>query len=182
MKKKGAGMVMTIMIVALLGWTAIVGLVIKPSIWVGILLTTLGGIAIGLGICFLIWRWWFKEILKRRWPDPNRVTRRKELDFGVILRTGPWSYRYACAGEDLKAGTMVEASLAGRVLNGQGIPVGQELKDLIYGDVKAARQVDKHGITPPYFVARLLGWPTVDVKKGQLFWIQEQKKGEKGSV
>ena len=170
MKKKGTGMMMIIMLVAACGWVAVVAFVIKPSIWIGLLIIPLGGIAIGLGICFLIWRWWFKGILKRRWPDPSRVTRHKELDFGTIHRTGPWSYRYACAGEKLKAGTMVEASLAGRVLNGQGIPVGQELNDLIYGDVKAARQVDKHG-------TGLLGWPTVDVKKDQLFWLQEPPMG-----
>jgi len=170
MKKKGAGMVMTILLVSLCGWVAIVGLVIKPDFATGAALSVVGGAAIGLVIVFLMSNWWFKGILKRRWPDPNKVTRHKELDFGTIHRTGVCSYRYACAGEKLKAGTMVEASLAGRVLNGQGIPVGQELNDLIYGDVKAARQVDKHG-------TGLLGWPTVNVKKGQLFWIQEPPMG-----
>ena len=61
-KLKGTGMIMAIMIVAVLGWTAIVGLVIKPTIWVGILIVPLGGIAIGVGISYLIWRWWLKEI------------------------------------------------------------------------------------------------------------------------
>ena len=170
MKKKGAGMVMTIMLVAVFGWVAIVVFVIKPDIADGVALSVCGGAAIGLAIVGLMSNWWFKGILKRRWPDPNRVTGHKELDFGTIHRTGLCSYRYACAGEDLKAGTMLEASLAGRVLNGQGITVGKELNELIYGDVKAAPQVDKHGI-------RLLGWPTVNVKKGQLFWIQEPPMG-----
>jgi len=170
MKKKGAGMVMTIMLVAVCGWVAIVVFVIKPDIGYGVTLSVCGGAAIGLAIVCLMSKWWFKGFPKRTGPDPYRATPHKELDFGTIHRTGVCSYRYACAGEDLKAGTMLEASLAGRVLNGQGITVGKELNDLIYGDVKAAHQVDKHG-------TRLLGWPTVNVKKGQLFWIQEPPMG-----
>lgn len=62
MKKKGVGMIMTIMLVSVFGWVAIVGLVIKPVLWLSLLIVPIGGIAIGLGICFLMWRWWFKGI------------------------------------------------------------------------------------------------------------------------
>ena len=170
MKKKGAGMVMTIMLVAVCGWVAIVVFVIKPDIGDGIALSVCGGAAIGLGIAALMSKWWFRGFPKRKGPDPNRATPHKEFDFGTSLQTGLCNYRYACAGEKLKARTMLEANLAGRVLNGQGIPAGKELNELIYGDVKAATQVDKHG-------TRLLGWPTIDVKKGYHFWIQEPPLG-----
>ncbi|GAI45752.1 unnamed protein product, partial [marine sediment metagenome] len=136
----------------------------------GIALSVIGGAAIGVAIFCLMSKWWFKGILERRWPDPSRVTRDKEFNIGTRFQPGPCMHRYACAGEKLKAGTMLEASLAGRVLNGQGIPVGKELNELIYGDVKAAHQVDKHG-------TGLLGWPTVNVKKGRYFWIQEPPMG-----
>jgi len=170
MKKKGAGMMMTIMLVSLCGWVAIVGLVIKPDFVAGAFLSLAGGGTIGLIIVYLMRRWWFKGILKRRWPDPSRATRDKEFNIGSRFQPGPYNYRYACAGEELKAGTMVETSLAARVLSGQGMTMGKELIELIYGDVKAAHQVDKHG-------TGLLGWPTVNVKRGQCFWIQEPPMG-----
>jgi len=172
MKKKGAGMVMTIMLVAVCGWVAIVVFVIKPDIGDGVALSVCGGAAIGLVIVWLMSSWWFKGVLKRRGPDPSRTTSHKEFDFGTNLQTGLCSYRYACAGEKLKAGTMLEASLAGRVLNGQGITMGQELNELIYGDVKAASEVAPS-------LSKPLGWPTVDVKKGWHFWIQEPPMGAK---
>ena len=62
MKKKGAGMVMTIMLVAVCGWVAIVGFVIKPDIATGAALSVIGGAAIGLAIAWLMKRWWFKGI------------------------------------------------------------------------------------------------------------------------
>jgi len=63
MKKwKGAGMVMAIMLVSVLGWTAIVVLVIKPVLWLGLLIVPLGGIAIGLGICYLMKKWWLSRL------------------------------------------------------------------------------------------------------------------------
>jgi len=60
MKKKGAGMVMTIMLVAVCGWVAIVAFVIKPDIGDGIALSVCGGAAIGLVIVCLMSKWWFK--------------------------------------------------------------------------------------------------------------------------
>jgi len=62
MKKKGARMVMTIMLVAVCGWVAIVGLVIKPDFAAGAFLSLAGGGTIGLIIAYLMRRWWFKGI------------------------------------------------------------------------------------------------------------------------
>jgi len=62
MKKKGAGMVMTIMLIAVCGWVAIVVFVIKPDIMAGAFLNLAGGGAIGLIIAYLMRRWWFKGI------------------------------------------------------------------------------------------------------------------------
>ena len=66
MKKKGAGMVMTIMLVAVCGWVAIVAFIIKPDIATGAALCVVGGAAIGLVIAWLIKRWWFKRLPTRR--------------------------------------------------------------------------------------------------------------------
>jgi len=65
MKKKGAGMVMTIMLVAVCGWVAIVALVIKPDIADGIALSVIGGAGIGVAIFCLMSKWWFKGIQRR---------------------------------------------------------------------------------------------------------------------
>jgi len=61
MKKRGSWMVSLIMIGSLLGWVAIVGLVIKPPFWLGAILAIVGGLAIGTGVAYLIRRWWFKR-------------------------------------------------------------------------------------------------------------------------
>ncbi|GAH42423.1 unnamed protein product [marine sediment metagenome] len=66
MKKKGAGMVMTIMLIAVCGWVAIVVFVIKPDIATGVALSVCGGGAIGLAIIYLMRRWWFKGIPFRK--------------------------------------------------------------------------------------------------------------------
>ena len=66
MKKKGAGMVMTIMLVAVCGWVAIVAFVIKPDMGDGAALSVCGGAAIGLAIACLMSKWWFKGIPRRK--------------------------------------------------------------------------------------------------------------------
>ncbi|GAJ23293.1 unnamed protein product [marine sediment metagenome] len=66
MKKKGVGMVMTIMLVAVCGWVAIVVFVIKPDIAAGAFLCLAGGSAIGLVIVWLMQRWWFRRIPFRK--------------------------------------------------------------------------------------------------------------------
>ena len=67
-KLKGAGMVMAIMLISVCGWVAIVAFIIKPNMWVGSALCLFGGSVIGLGIFYLMMRWWFKGIeVRRRW-------------------------------------------------------------------------------------------------------------------
>ena len=63
---KGAGMVMTIMLISVCGWVAIVAFIIKPNMWVGSALCLFGGSLIGLAIVYLMWRWWFKGIGGRK--------------------------------------------------------------------------------------------------------------------
>lgn len=65
-KRKGVATVMGIMLISVCGWVALVGLVIKPGILVGAALSVVGGMAIGGGIAYLMWRWWFKGIPKKR--------------------------------------------------------------------------------------------------------------------
>lgn len=65
MKKKGAGMVMTILLVALCGWVSIVVFVIKAGLVAGAALSVVGGAVIGLVIAWLMKRWWFKRIPTR---------------------------------------------------------------------------------------------------------------------
>jgi len=170
MKKKGAGMVMAIMLVAICGWVAIVGFVIKPDIAAGAFLCLAGGSAIGLVIAWLMRRWWFQRIPKRMGPDPKRVTSHKEYSLGTCYHTGRYPWRYACAGEDLKANTFVEAGLSGRLVTGEPLPEGKEINELVYGDVRAILEVNKHGF-------RILGWPVVDVRKYRYFWLCEMPLG-----
>ena len=61
-KLKGARMVMAIMLISVCGWVAIVAFIIKPNMWVGSALCLFGGSLIGLGIVYLMRRWWFKGI------------------------------------------------------------------------------------------------------------------------
>ncbi|MBA7695286.1 hypothetical protein ES703_103909 [subsurface metagenome] len=61
-KRRGPATVMGIMLISVCGWVALVGLVIKPNIWVGAALSIVGGIAIGAAVVYLMWRWWFREI------------------------------------------------------------------------------------------------------------------------
>ena len=66
MKKKGAGMMMAIILISACGWVAIVVFVIKPDIAIGAALSVVGGAAIGLVIAWLMKRWWFKRIPRRK--------------------------------------------------------------------------------------------------------------------
>jgi len=61
-KRKGAEMMMVIMLVAVCGWVAIVAFVIKPDFWAGVALSLCGGFAIGVAIVALMIRWWLKRI------------------------------------------------------------------------------------------------------------------------
>lgn len=65
-KRKGAGMMMVIMLITLCGWVSIVVFIIKPNMWVGAALSLVGGSLIGLAVAYLVRRWWFKGIELRR--------------------------------------------------------------------------------------------------------------------
>ena len=161
MKKKGAGMMMAIMIVSVSGWAAIVSLIIKPVFWIGVLMSLFGGAAIACLIISLMWHWWFKRILTVPWPDEEQVDETKKRSLGTRFVKGPYAHRYACAGEDLKKGMLVEANLSGRLVIGEPLPEGQDINALIYGAVRPAAKVDKHG-------RGILGWPLVDVTANAL--------------
>lgn len=59
MRLKSTGTLMAIILIAVCGWVAVVGLVIKPALWVGALLAIGGGAVIGCVVAYLIRRWWF---------------------------------------------------------------------------------------------------------------------------
>ncbi len=66
MKKKGAGMMMAIILISACGWVAIVVSIIKPGLVAGAGLSVGGGAVIGLVIAWLMKRWWFKGIPFRK--------------------------------------------------------------------------------------------------------------------
>ena len=61
-KRRPFWLLFLIAIIPACGWPAVIGLVIKPNIWVGATLAIIGGIAIGAVVVYLMWRWWFKAI------------------------------------------------------------------------------------------------------------------------
>jgi hypothetical protein len=61
-KPKGGATVMAIIVISVCGWVALV-IVLAPNFWVGSALSFSGGAAIGGGVAYLMWRWWFKGIL-----------------------------------------------------------------------------------------------------------------------
>jgi len=170
MKKKSAGMMMLIIIVSVFGWVAIVGLVIKPPFWLGAVLTIIGGIAIGTVVAYLIRSWWFSTVRGLRLPDVARTDKKPKYDFGDVFAIGPYRHRYGRAGEDLKKGTIVEADLAGRIAPPPEPNTMEITKELIWGNLKAAKEVDRHG-------TNVLGWSNVNVKRGQCCWFQQTPMG-----
>jgi len=169
MKKKGVGMVMTIILVSVCGWVAIVSFVIKPDMMAGVALSVCGGGAIGLAIAYLIRSWWMKGIPIEKGLDPEKVTSHKIYPVGTSFQTSRFTYRYACAGEDLKKGMPVGANLSERLVIGEPLPQGKEIMELIYGDVRAATMGDQRG-------RGILGRPLVDVKKDHYCWLQDPIK------
>jgi len=158
---KSAGALIAIILIPVCGWVAVVGLVLGVTIWLGAILSIIGGIVIGMVVAYLIRRWWFKW--RQLWPDPYKVDKKPRWELGTRLVKPSGPYRYACAGEDLKKGTMVEADLAGRI-------APPPAAELIWGNVKACKGIDPKGIN-------VLGWPQVNVKKGRCCWLREPPLG-----
>ncbi|KKN20359.1 hypothetical protein LCGC14_0936360 [marine sediment metagenome] len=122
-----------------------------------------------------IWRWLTSENYRNRryfraGPDLKRATATKRYLVGTRFQSAGMNCRYACAGEALKKGELVEANLSGRLVIGEPLPEGKEINELIYGDVKGARKVDRLG-------EGILGWPMVDVKKRHYCWLREPPIG-----
>ena len=59
-RRKSAGVVVGIIVIAAMGWVALVKFVLTDSILVGSGLSLAGGVAIGAGVALLLIRWWFK--------------------------------------------------------------------------------------------------------------------------
>ena len=57
---------MAIILISVGGWLAVLVLVIKPTPWVGVLLTFGVGSVIGRVVVYLIGRWWFRGDLADR--------------------------------------------------------------------------------------------------------------------
>ncbi len=63
MRLKSTGTLMAIILISVCGWIAVVGLIVKPDIWIGAALSVAGGAVIGAVVAYLIGRWWFKGIV-----------------------------------------------------------------------------------------------------------------------
>lgn len=123
------------------------------------------GVDIGSYIFGLIFEAEPKDVLLQ-------TNRGAKFPIGARLQRDFLTYRYAYAGEELKKGVIVEADVAGRIAPPPGPNTIQVTSELIYGNVKAATEVNRHGIT-------VLGWPLVNVKKGRFCWLQEPPMGAK---
>ncbi len=64
-KPKGAATIMSIILISVCGWVALVTFVLAPNLLVGAALSLAGGSAIGGGVAYLMRRWWFKGIERR---------------------------------------------------------------------------------------------------------------------
>ena len=112
--------------------------------------------------------------LRFRWGkylfDECETHRKPEFEFGTYFVFVGTTYRYGRAGEDLKAGTFVEADLAGRLAPALDPSQVTITAEIIWGGVKASKEVDQYG-------TNVLGWPVVNVKKGRYCWFREPPLG-----
>lgn len=114
-----------------------------------------------LGLRFL----WGNRII-----DPYEVDRAARWDIGTSLQNDFGRWRYSRAGVKLKKGTIVEPSLAAKVLAEGQFPAEPALGELIYGDVRPVLDADKVSQSA-------LGWPEVDVPERYYFWLHEVPPG-----
>lgn len=108
------------------------------------------------------------NVFEKRYPipQPGIITLERVYPLGTSYDDlYVISYRYACAGEDLKAMQLVESGLRGKVELTPGLPDAMQCNELWYGDIVAAKEILENGVN-------ILGWPTVDVKKSWHFWLQ----------
>ena len=102
--------------------------------------------------------------------DETETTRKPEFEWGTNFVCAGGTYRYARAGEDLKKGTIVEADLAGRIAPAPEHDTVEITSELIWGNVKACKDIDRHG-------TNVLGWPEVNVKEGWYCWLKQPPPG-----
>jgi len=102
--------------------------------------------------------------------DETETHRKPEWEFGTNFVFSNTTYRYGRAGEDLKAGTFVEADLAGRLAPALDPSQVTITAEIIWGSVKASKEVDQYG-------TNVLGWPEVNVKKGWCCWFRQPPLG-----
>jgi len=112
--------------------------------------------------------------LEFRWGkfllDETETHKTPEFELGSEYVFTNVHYRYGRAGEDLKPGTFVEADLAGRIAPAPEHDTVEITNELIWGNVKAAKDVDQYG-------TNVLGWPVVNVKKGRYCWLKQPPPG-----
>lgn len=103
--------------------------------------------------------------------NTKRLDSYKRCPVGTSLRNDEGEFRYACAGEDIGKHVLVEPGLAEEDEITLAFSRRMELfADIVFGKVIAARGNPKNR-------PGILGWPEVDVKKGQYFWIHEIPPG-----
>jgi len=112
--------------------------------------------------------------LRFRWGkylfDETESHRNPEFEVGSEYQFNRGRWRYGRAGEDIVAGTLVESDLAGRMAPALDPSTIEITSELIWGCVKAAREVDQYG-------TNVLGWTEVKVKKGRYCWLKQPPLG-----
>lgn len=96
----------------------------------------------------------------------DQVSQEKKYPLGTRLvnyAAGPYPFRYAQAGDDLKRGFPVFAHYEGEVRkDADGHLIwGEEESEGMWADIR-----------PEGDQGQLVGWPTVDVAKGLFFWLR----------
>ena len=64
-RRKGPATVLAIILLAAVGWATLVTFVLATNLLTGAAWSLAGGVAIGVGIAYLLKRWWFKGYEKK---------------------------------------------------------------------------------------------------------------------
>lgn len=100
--------------------------------------------------------------LAKTFPQEKEVSETRKHPLGMRFLKGPWVFRYARAGSDLKANKKAYIHFSGTLAtDGEGhIIITEELQQAVWADIRSrgARRF-------------LIGVPVVDVSRGQHFWL-----------
>ena len=108
---------------------------------------------------------------KFKYIDIKRVDSVLRCPHGTSLRNDEGEFRYATAGEDIDTHVLVEPGLTEEDKVTLAFSRKMEkFADIVYGKVIAV-------IGDPATHSGVLGWPEVDVKKRQHFWIHKVPVG-----